>query len=104
MHSSIFEECDHTIIFGICIQEENCPGQEADNYTVHILTAPTQSYLCTHTDLRTMSSMEEVVLNFTTDFLEHNHHYLALVEAQNHIGGRNSSEIHLSKLYTMHHI
>lgn len=51
-----------------------------------------------------MFSMDNVKLKFTTDFLEHNHHYLAVVEAQNHMGGRNSSEIHFSKLYTMYSI
>ena len=87
----------------ICIQEEDCPGKEADNYTVHVLTAQTQSYLCTHRELRTMLSMDEVMLNFTTttDVLALNHHYLAVVEAQNHMGGRNSSEIHFSKLYAI---
>lgn len=48
-----------------------------------------------------MPSMEEVVLNFatTTDVLELNRQYLAVVEAQNHMGSRNSSQIHFSELY-----
>lgn len=94
----------YSILFDIYIQEEDCPGQEADNYTVHVLTTQTQSYLCTHTELRTLTSMDEVVLMFTTttDTLALNNHYSGIIEAQNKMGGSNSSEIHFSKLYAMH--
>ena len=97
LHFTLFCLCN------LCIQEEDCPGQEADNYVVHVLTTQMPTYVCTHRELRTMSSMQEVVLNFTitTDVLALNRHYLGVIEAQNHMGGRNSSEIHFSKLYAM---
>lgn len=92
----------YSTLFDILIQEEDCPGQEADNYTVHVLTAQTQSYLCTHRVLRNVTSMEVVLtITTTTDTLALNRHYSGIIEAQNKMGGRNSSNIHFSKLYAV---
>ena len=50
--------------------------------------------------------MDEVVLTFTTttDTLALNHHYLGIVEAQNDMGGRNSSDIPFSKYTTANNL
>ena len=68
-----------------------------DDYIVHILTVKQEIYQCTHRDITIASSVDEVIMKFTSDILSLNEHYLGIIEVQNQMGSRNGSGIYFSK-------